>query len=162
MQKSDVDKNQEKNKNNQEERSMIFPKETRILIVEDMEGVRSWVRKQLNGLGFNNILEAENGKIAVEILKKGYQEKEPIELILSDWRMPECDGLELLQIVSNDENFRKIPFIMISAESETPQVLKAMQVGVNYYISKPLTSENLRKKLEQIWECLHPKGPHKT
>ena len=137
----------------------MFPVTTRILLVEDMTSIRSWEKMQLEKLGFNEIFEAVNGKEALDILEKLFQENRPVNLILSDWRMPELDGLGFFKILQEKEYLEKIPFIMITAESETPLVLQALGAGVVYYMTKPFSAENLQKKLEIMWKDIVQKTP---
>lgn len=116
-----------------------------ILIVDDFESMRRIVKGTLKSLGFSNFIEAEDGVIALKKL-----EKEKIDLIISDWIMPNMNGLDFLKAVKGSGKFKKIPFIMVTAEGQRANVLEAINAGVNNYIVKPFTSETLLDKLQKV------------
>lgn len=116
-----------------------------ILIVDDFESMRRIIKGTLKAIGFSNFIEAEDGAIAMKKL-----EKEKVDLIISDWIMPNMDGLEFLKTVKGSEKFKKIPFIMVTAEGQKGNVLDAINAGVNNYIVKPFTSETLHAKLQKV------------
>ena len=118
----------------------------KILIVDDFSTMRKIIRNILTQLGFKNILEADDGTTALEILKK-----EKVDLIISDWNMPKMSGLELLKAVRSDENFKDIPFVMVTAEAQKENILEAIKYKVNQYIVKPFTPETLKEKLEKVF-----------
>ena len=118
----------------------------KILIVDDFSTMRKIIRNILTQLGFKNILEADDGTTALEILKK-----EKVDLIISDWNMPKMSGLELLKAVRSDENFKDIPFVMVTAEAQKESILEAIKYKVNQYIVKPFTPETLKEKLEKVF-----------
>lgn len=118
----------------------------KILIVDDFSTMRKIIRNILIQLGFKNILEADDGTTALEILKK-----EKVDLIISDWNMPKMSGLELLKAVRSDENLKDIPFIMVTAEAQKENILEAIKYKVNQYIVKPFTPETLKEKLEKVF-----------
>lgn len=116
-----------------------------ILIVDDFKTMLKIIRSLLTQLGFQHIDDASNGSMAIEKLKeKKYQ------LIISDWNMEPVTGLELLKHVRSNEDTKKIPFIMVTAESETKNVIAAKQAGVSNYIVKPFNSETLKAKLTSV------------
>jgi two-component system chemotaxis response regulator CheY len=116
-----------------------------ILIVDDFESMRRIVKGTLKSIGFSNFIEAEDGVIAMKKL-----EKEKVDLIISDWIMPNMDGLDFLKAVKGNEKLKKIPFIMVTAEGQKGNVLEAINAGVNNYIVKPFTSETLQAKLQKV------------
>jgi two-component system chemotaxis response regulator CheY len=116
-----------------------------ILIVDDFESMRRIVKGTLKSIGFSNFIEAEDGVIAMKKL-----EKEKVDLIISDWIMPNMDGLDFLKAVKGNEKFKRIPFIMVTAEGQKGNVLEAINAGVNNYIVKPFTSETLQTKLQKV------------
>lgn len=124
----------------------MFKKETRILVIDDMATVRHVVTKALKELGFTDIQSAIDGNNGWDVLKKS---SPAVELIISDWNMPNCTGLELLRKVRADEGYGKTPFVLLTAESETSQVAEALSSGVSNYILKPFTADMIRQKLEQ-------------
>ena len=117
-----------------------------ILIVDDFATMRRIIKGVLKQLGFSNLVEAVDGENALEELRKG-----KIDLIVSDWNMPNMTGLELLKIVRADKNLKNIPFLMVTAEGQKESVLKAVQAGVSNYIVKPFTPETFNAKLQKIF-----------
>ena len=116
-----------------------------ILIVDDFESMRRIVKGTLKSIGFSNFIEAEDGVIAMKKL-----EKEKVDLIISDWIMPNMNGLDFLKAVKGNEKLKKIPFIMVTAEGQKGNVLEAINAGVNNYIVKPFTSETLHAKILKV------------
>jgi len=117
----------------------------KILVVDDLSTMRKIIKNILNQLGFKNIVEADDGTTALEILKK-----EKVDLILADWNMPKMSGIELLKIIRSNEATKEIPFIMITAEAQKEHVLEAIKYRVNQYIVKPFTPETLKEKLKKF------------
>ena len=118
-----------------------------ILIVDDYESMRRIVKTTLKSIGFSNFIEAEDGATALKIL-----EKENVDLIISDWIMPNMNGLDFLKAVKGNGKYKNIPFIMVTAEGHKSSVLEAIDAGVNNYIIKPFTSEILHKKIRKVLE----------
>lgn len=116
-----------------------------ILIVDDYKTMLRIIRSLLTQIGFSNIDEAANGSMAVEKLKE-----KKYGLIISDWNMEPMTGLELLKNVRANESTKTIPFIMVTAESKTDNVIAAKQAGVSNYIVKPFNSETLKAKLVSV------------
>jgi two-component system chemotaxis response regulator CheY len=117
----------------------------KVLIVDDQNSVRQMTRMALEEIGFRHIQEAENGVQAMETA--GVQ---PLDLIISDYNMPEMDGLGLLRAVRGHPVARKVPFIMLTGRGDRELVVKAAQAGVNNYLVKPFTAAILRGKIEQV------------
>jgi two-component system, chemotaxis family, chemotaxis protein CheY len=128
---------------------MSLNKSMHILIVDDYNTMLRIMRNLLRQLDFLNVEEATDGEQALTLLRRT-----PFELIISDWNMLPMTGLELLRNVRGDEKLRRIPFIMVTAESKTENVIAAKQVGVSNYIVKPFNAETLRMKIESVF----PKG----
>ncbi len=118
----------------------------RILVVDDFATMRKIIKNILSQLGFKNILEADDGTTAWEILQK-----EPVDLIISDWNMPKMSGLELLKKVRSDEKLKDTPFLMVTAEAQKENIIEAAKYKVSQYIVKPFTPETLKEKLEKIF-----------
>jgi two-component system chemotaxis response regulator CheY len=115
------------------------------LVVDDFATMRKIVKNVLRQIDITNVVEAENGKQAIEILKA-----DPgFELIVSDWIMPEMTGIEFLKACKEDEAIRTIPFVMVTAEAQKDSVLEAIKAGVDNYIVKPFTPDNLQKAIEK-------------
>jgi len=117
----------------------------KVLIVDDQLSVRQMTRMTLEQLGIRNVYESENGKDAIS--KAAVQ---PLDLIISDYNMPEMDGLALLRAVRGHPAVRKLPFILLTGRGDRELVVKAAQAGVNNYLVKPFTQVTLREKIEQV------------
>jgi two-component system chemotaxis response regulator CheY len=107
--------------------------------------MRRIVRKILRDLDFQNIIEAEDGSAALEVLKTN-----KVDLIVSDWNMPKMTGLELLKAVRGDEKTKHLPFLMVTAEAQKENIFEAVQAKVSNYIVKPFTAATLEEKLGKI------------
>lgn len=117
-----------------------------ILVVDDYKTTIRIVHNLLGQLGFNNLDEASNGEEAMGKLKR-----QPYGLVISDWNMEPMTGYELLLKVRADAALRSTPFIMITAESKTENVVAAKQAGANNYIVKPFNAPTLKQKLTSIF-----------
>lgn len=120
----------------------------KILVVDDFPTMRRIVRNILKQLGYENVVEAEDGTVALNVLKK-----EKVDLIISDWNMPQMSGIELLKAVRTTEGLKDIPFLMVTAEGQKENVLEAVKCRVSNYIVKPFTPETLLEKLQKIFEA---------
>lgn len=119
----------------------------RILVVDDFATMRRIIKNILKQLGYENIAEAEDGKIALGVL-----ESQNIDFIISDWNMPNMTGLEFLKAVRASEKFKDIPFLMVTAEALKENVVEAVKSGVSNYIVKPFTAETMKEKIEKIFK----------
>lgn len=117
-----------------------------ILIVDDYKTMLRIVRGLLNQLGFNNIDEATDGAMAWEMVQK-----KQYGLIVSDWNMEPMSGFEFLKLVRTNEATKQLPFVMVTAESKTENIIAAKQAGVSNYIVKPFNGQTLKQKLEAIF-----------
>ncbi|MCE5262130.1 MAG: response regulator [Deltaproteobacteria bacterium] len=122
-------------------------KQIKILVVDDFATMRKVIRNLLKQVGYENIVEAEDGVIALKILKS-----QKIDLVVSDWNMPNMTGLELLKAVRADEDLKATPFLMVTAEALQDNVIAAVKAGVSNYIVKPFTAETLNDKITKILE----------
>jgi len=127
----------------------MFAPETKVLVVDDMMTMRKLVSKACKTLGLANITEAADGQLAWQILN---DPNSKIQLIISDWNMPNCTGLDLLKRVRKDSRFKDVPFVLLTAESEASQVKEAIMAGVDNYITKPFNAETLGQKLETVYK----------
>jgi len=118
----------------------------KILIVDDFATMRRILKNILKQLGFKNLVEADDGTTAWEMLQGG----QAIDLIISDWNMPKMTGLELLKKVRADSRYVKTPFLMVTAEAQKQNVIEAVQAGVSNYVVKPFTAEAISDKLKKI------------
>ncbi|MFN3835750.1 response regulator [Glycocaulis sp.] len=116
-----------------------------ILVVDDYKTMIRIIRNLLTQIGFENIDEASDGTEAFEKMKK-----QKYGLVISDWNMEPMTGYELLQRVRADESTKSVPFIMVTAESKTENVIAAKKAGVNNYIVKPFNAGTLKAKMVAV------------
>lgn len=128
----------------------MFPANTKILIVDDMMMMRAVVQRSLNEMGFTEITQAENGESAWDKITFALNANAPFQLIICDIIMPGISGIELLIKVRATPSLKGVPFVMLTAEGEKAQILKAIQAGVSSYIVKPFTTEILKEKLQSV------------
>ncbi len=117
----------------------------KFLVVDDFSTMRRIVKNFLNDLGYQNIVEADDGHTALPILKAG-----GIDFLVTDWNMPIMPGLELLKAVRADPALAKLPVLLVTAEAKREQIVEAAQAGVNGYVVKPFTAQTLKEKIEKI------------
>ena len=117
----------------------------RFLVVDDFSTMRRIVRNLLKELGFTNVDEAEDGAIALQKLQAG-----GFEFVVTDWNMPNMDGLTLLQAIRATPNLKHLPVLMITAEAKKENIIAAAQSGASGYIVKPFTAGTLSEKLNKI------------
>lgn len=132
----------------------MFPNDTKILIVDDMLTMRKLVRKSLNGIGFNNVTEANDGEAGWNEIQAAILSLSPYKLIISDWNMPKLMGIELLRKVRSTEVTKDVPFILLTAEFDREQVVEAIKAGLSGYITKPFSMAILSEKLKSVWAHL--------
>ncbi len=116
----------------------------KVLVVDDFATMRKIIKNVLKQISIENVLEAENGKHALTILKN-----DSVDLIISDWIMPEMTGIEFLKACKGDEAIKKIPFIMVTAEAQKDNIMEAIKSGVDNYIVKPFTPDKLREAIDK-------------
>ena len=120
-------------------------KDLTVLVVDDFSTMRRIVRNVLRELDFKNILEADDGTTAVDVLQS-----HKVDLIVSDWNMPNLTGLELLKFVRSNDKTKDIPFLMVTAEAQKENIVEAIKAKVSNYIVKPFTASTLAEKLAKI------------
>ena len=119
----------------------------KVLVVDDFSTMRRIVKNILRQLGFENILEADDGMSALDVLRS-----QSVDFIISDWNMPRLSGIELLKAVRTSEEWKDLPFLMVTAEGQKENVLEAVKAKVSNYIVKPFTPETLAEKIKKIFE----------
>ncbi|MBK8523681.1 MAG: hybrid sensor histidine kinase/response regulator [Betaproteobacteria bacterium] len=127
---------------------MQISRQTVFLVVDDFEVMRKVTSTQLRALGAEQIVTANNGLEALQILRT-----QPIDVVLSDWYMPTMSGLELLKAIRSDAKLFNLPFLMITAEAERERVAQAITSGVSDLLVKPYTTERLKQRLEKAMNC---------
>lgn len=128
---------------------MEINKDMKILVVDDHESMRRIVKQALNDLGFRNVKVADDGSTALPMLKN-----ESFDFLVSDWNMPQMQGIDLLKAVRADENLKSLPVLMITAEAKKEQIIEAAKSGVNDYCIKPFNRETLNAKIENVFNKL--------
>lgn len=118
----------------------------KLLVVDDSSTMRRIIKNTLQRLGYDDILEAEHGLQAWELLDT----IDGINILITDWNMPEMNGLDLVKKVKADQRFADIPIIMVTTEGGKAEVITALKAGVNNYIVKPFTPQVLKEKLEAV------------
>jgi two-component system chemotaxis response regulator CheY len=125
---------------------MPADKNMRILVVDDFSTMRKIIKNILRQLGFNNVVESDDGTTAWETLNR-----DNIDFIISDWNMPQMTGIELLRKVRASEEYSTTPFLMVTAEAQQENIIEAVQAKVSNYIVKPFTPETLGQKIDKIF-----------
>jgi len=125
----------------------------KFLVVDDFSTMRRIVRNLLKELGFTNVDEAEDGQIALQKLNSL-----PFDFVVTDWNMPNMDGLTLLQNIRATPSLKHLPVLMITAEAKKENIIAAAQAGASGYIVKPFTAATLSEKLEKIFEKMGKKA----
>ena len=124
---------------------MAVNKDMGILVVDDYKTMLRIIRNLLKQLDFNNVDDVTDGAQALQKLR----EKE-YGLVISDWNMEPMTGLELVREVRSDKKLKGLPFIMVTAESKTENVVAAKEAGVSNYIVKPFNAETLKQKMVSV------------
>jgi len=128
---------------------MSLNKNMRVVIVDDYTTMLRILRNLLRQLEINNVDEANDGDTAYHLMQKNQP-----DLVISDWNMVPVTGLDLLRRVRADAKLKHIPFIMVTAESKTENVVAAKQAGVSNYIVKPFNADTLRAKIVSVFPAM--------
>jgi two-component system chemotaxis response regulator CheY len=118
-----------------------------ILVVDDFSSMRKLISNILNQLGYMNIVEADDGARALDVL-----EHQLIDLVITDWNMPEMSGLDLLKAIRASKTLKDVPVLMVTAEAVQESILQAAQAGVNNYIIKPFDAKTMAAKINKIFK----------
>jgi two-component system chemotaxis response regulator CheY len=127
----------------------VVQKTLKILVVDDFPTMRRIIKNLLKDLGYENVDEAEDGAQGLEKLRNG-----GFEFVVSDWNMPNMDGLTMLQNIRADPNLANLPVLMVTAEAKKENIIAAAQAGASGYVVKPFTAATLEEKLNKIFEKL--------
>ncbi len=130
---------------------MTDPK-MKFLVVDDFATMRRIVRGLLKELGFNNVDEAEDGVVALTMLKR-----ESFDFVVSDWNMPNMTGIELLRAIRADAALSNLPVLMVTAEAKKENIIEAAKAGASGYVVKPFTAATLDEKLNKIFKTMGAK-----
>lgn len=131
----------------------MIDKNIKILVVDDFPTMRRIVRNLLKELEFVNVDEAEDGAAGLEKVRSGNY-----GFVVSDWNMPNMDGLAMLQAIRADPLFAKLPVLMVTAEAKKENIIAAAKAGANGYVVKPFTAITLEEKITKIFEKIDKEG----
>lgn len=120
-------------------------KEITILVIEDDKNLKRLIKSHLENFGFERIQEADDGNSAFQIMSQIN-----IGLIIADWHMPGMDGLDFYSLMKNKDDFKNIPFLMITGEAKKEKVIEAFTSGIKNYIIKPFEAEDLERKVRKL------------
>jgi len=119
----------------------------KILVVDDFPTMRKIIRQVLSQIGYSDVIEAQDGQMALEVLKQNPE----VSFIISDWNMPNMTGVDLLRAIRSDPIHHEVPFLMVTAEADKENIVEAVKNGANNYIVKPFNAVTLREKIEKVF-----------
>ena len=117
----------------------------RFLIVDDSSTMRRIIINTLSKLGHQDVQEAGNGKEGLERLTSG-----PVDMIITDWNMPEMNGIEFIRALRGLDKMKETPILMVTTNAAKDDIVEALKAGVNSYVVKPFTPETMREKIEAV------------
>jgi two-component system chemotaxis response regulator CheY len=117
----------------------------RFLVVDDSSTMRRIIIKTLNTLGHTEIVEAANGREGLDRLTAA-----PVDVIITDWNMPEMTGIEFIRSVRANEKFPQVPVLMVTTNAAKDDIVEALRAGVTNYVVKPFTPDTMREKIESV------------
>jgi len=129
----------------------IFPAETRFLVVDDVDSMRSIVRAMIRDLGYYSIMEAHDATKALSVMQGAHDLGRPIEVVLSDWEMPGMSGLEFLETLRASAAYAHVPFIMITGADQRESIEAALRQGVSGYLVKLFNQDQLEAQLRAAY-----------
>jgi len=116
-----------------------------IISVDDSSTMRRIIKNTLTKLGFTNVLEAANGVEGLDVLAKN-----EVDMIITDWNMPEMDGLTFVKTLRSKDEYKDTPILMVTTEAAKEDILTALRSGVNNYVVKPFTPDTLQEKVNKL------------
>ena len=117
----------------------------KILTIDDSTTMRRIIINTLARIGYKDVVQADNGKTGLAQLDEG-----GVDVIITDWNMPEMDGLEFVKRVRAADIYKNIPILMVTTNAAKEDIVEALQAGVNNYVVKPFTPETLKEKIELL------------
>lgn len=124
---------------------------TRFLMVDDMESMRGIIKATLKSIGAENIIVGNDGYDGIKKLNTY-----PVDFIISDWDMPKVTGLQFLEFAKSRQEFKSLPFILLTASNDKQRVKSAIDLGVTDYLSKPFQPQALKLKIERALKRHYP------
>lgn len=131
----------------------MFKLDSKILVVDDMKGIRLWLVKTLKAIGYQNITEATNGQEALDLVNQN-----SYDLIFLDIVMPVMTGIEFMKHLQKNDKLEKTPIIILSAETDGQLILDVVKLGVSQYIIKPATQAVIEKKMADVYKIVLEKS----
>ncbi len=128
----------------------MVDKNIKVLVVDDMRTMLRMVRNALNDLGLERVIEAKNAETALQVIADQHAAKDPVGLIISDWNMPDMDGIAFLKKVRSTEISKQVLFLMLTANRGEEEMATAKAAGANGFMSKPFSVNDLASKLKEI------------
>ena len=129
--------------------------DTHFLIVDDYVNIRSLVKNQLSDFGFvQNVTEHESANNAIAFLQS--HKGKPVDFIISDWNMPGMSGLDFLKWVRGHQQFKNLPFLILTTENEQAKIMSAISSGVSNFLIKPWETEEIANKIQLCWKKHNP------
>jgi len=116
-----------------------------VITVDDSSTMRRIIKNTLQKIGFETVLEAANGVEALDVLAKN-----EVDIIVTDWNMPEMDGLTFVKTLRAKDEYKEIPILMVTTEAAKEDILTALKSGVNNYVVKPFTPDTLKEKVYKL------------
>ncbi len=117
----------------------------RILVVDDSSTMRRIIINTLNKLGYTQIIEASNGREGMDRLASA-----PVDLVITDWNMPEMTGIEFIRSIRGGDKTRNLPVLMVTTNAAKDDIVEALKAGVNNYVVKPFTPDTIKEKIEAV------------
>ncbi len=129
----------------------MFKLDTKFLVVDDFSTMRKIIKRVLDEIGYKNVVEAVDGKNALNMIEEHERNGQPIQFVISDWNMPNMQGIDLLKACRSKAEFKLLPFMLVTAESEQTQIIEAAKAGVSEYVVKPFNAATLKAKIERVY-----------
>lgn len=130
----------------------MFPTDSKILVVDDSAPARTLIKGLLVRTGYKNVQEAEDGKVALGMVRQNHATGVPFRLIVLDWNMPVMPGIHFLVELKADIKFREVPVLIVTSEKDVKQVVQAISAGAADYVVKPFDDALLLDKMKAIWK----------
>jgi two-component system chemotaxis response regulator CheY len=130
----------------------MFPPTTKVLVVDDFKTMRKIVINALSQIGLTNVSEADDGATGLPLVEDAAKNGQPFGLIISDWNMPQLQGIEFLKKVRANPATKDTPFVLLTAEAEQKNVVEALQAGVSNYVVKPFAPNVFAEKLQMVYK----------
>ncbi len=129
----------------------MFNTNTKFLVVDDFSTMRKIIKRVLDEIGYKNVVEAVDGVNALEVMAEHQKNGAPVQFVISDWNMPNMQGIDFLKTCRSRADLKGLPFMLVTAESEQTQIIEAAKAGVSEYVVKPFNAATLKAKIERVY-----------